>query len=449
MSEQTTRRDFVQQAAIAGIGFWVAGGIQAEEKQSERLNIACVGVGGKGSSDADQAGNHGNVVAICDIDDRFLDGKAAKFPKAKKYNDFRKMLEEMDKSIDAVVVSTPDNTHAVASIMAMKMGKHVYCQKPLTHDVFEARRMREVAREYKVCTQMGNQGTASDGLRTSVEIIQAGLLGAIKEVHVWTNRPIWPQAPKVTKRLPGQTPPKHVHWDLFLGPAPERPYNSGYHPFAWRGWWDFGTGALGDMACHTANMPFMALKLQYPTSIYAESGQVNPETYPEWAKVVYEFQTPGAASPIKLTWYEGRKDGKLVLPPEDLLQGQKFSGSGCLVVGEKGTLYSADDYGSSRKLLPEKSFTGFTLPPKKLPRNNRGDDGMKMEWVQAIKARDPKIALSNFDYAGMLTETVLLGNVAIRCGGKKLQWDGPGLKITNDSDATAFLRREYRSGWKI
>jgi predicted dehydrogenase len=449
MSGQTNRRQFVQQTALAGIGFWVAGGLQADERKTEKLNIACIGVGGKGDSDASQAGNHGNIVALCDIDDGHLDRKAKQFPKAARYNDFRKMLDEMGKYIDAVTVSTPDHTHAVASIMAMKMGKHVYCQKPLTHSVFEARRMREAAHEHKVCTQMGNQGTASEGLRSSVEIVRAGLLGDVKEVHVWTNRPVWPQAPGVTRRLAPQDVPPHVHWDLFLGPAPERPYNRGYHPFNWRGWWDFGTGALGDMACHTANLPFMALKLGHPTSIQGESGELNPETYPAWAKVVYEFPSRGDMPAVKFTWYEGRKDGKLVLPPAELLMGDKFSGSGCLIVGSKGTLYSRDDYGESRTLLPVKDFKDFKAPAKTLPRNGGGDDGMKAEWVKAILARDPKIAFSNFDYAGMLTEAVLLGNVAIRCGGRKLEWDGPGLKITNDKEANTFLHTDYRKGWSL
>jgi predicted dehydrogenase len=456
---QSTRRQFLQTSALAGVGFWVAGGIsRAAEPKGERLNIACVGIGGKGDSDSSQAAGFGNIVAICDIDDNRLNdkGNQGPFKKAKKYNDFRKMLEELNKTIDAVVVSTPDHTHAAASIMAMKMGKHVYCQKPLTHSVFEARRMREVAKEFKVCTQMGNQGTASNGLRTSVDLIRSGALGKVKEVHVWTNRPVWPQAPEITARPKSVPAPKHVHWDLFLGPAPDRPYAPGYHPFKWRGWWDFGTGALGDMACHTANLPFMALRLGYPTSVSAESGPLNPETYPAWAKVTYEFPARGDLPALQLTWYEGHKDRARtvrVVPPEELLQGHnkgKYSGSGSLIVGEKGTLYSPDDYGTSRVLLPRKKFEGFKMPDAVLPRHKMGDGdtNMKREWVEAIRKNDPTLALSNFDYAGVLTEAVLLGNVAIRAG-KKLEWDGQKLRITNDSDANNFLKREYRTGWKL
>jgi predicted dehydrogenase len=445
-----TRRQFLRDTSLAGVGFWVAGGLTRAESKSpnEKLNIAGVGVGGKGSSDIDQAGRVGNVVALCDIDDNTLDKKASHFTAAKKYNDFRKMFDEMGDKIDAVTVSTPDHTHAPASVMAMKLKKHVYCQKPLTHTVYEARVMRETAKQMGVCTQMGNQGTAEEGVRRAVEIIRAGVLGGVKEAHVWTNRPIWPQAPQVTERPKPAECPKHVHFDLFLGPAPERPYAPGYHPFAWRGWWDFGTGALGDMACHTANMAFMALKLGYPTSVQAESGPLNPETYPGWARVVWEFPARGDMPPVKVFWYEGKKDGKKVLPPEELLKGRNVTDSGSLLVGEKGVLYSPNDYGAHYE-LPEDVREAANRVEKTLPRNGRGDDGMKEEWVRAIKAGKPEIAMSNFDYAGMLTETVLLGNVAIRAQGKKLDWDGPNFKITNDSEANNFLKTEYRSGWTL
>lgn len=451
MTQRNTRRDFLKQTSAAGLGFWVAGGIAIADSKSpnEKLNFACIGVGGKGSSDTDQVGQIGNVVALCDCDENHLEAKAKKFPEAKKYFDFRKMLEEMGNKIDAVTVSTPDHTHAPASVMAMRLGKHVYTQKPLTHSVYEARRMREIAREKKVCTQMGNQGTAENGLRTAVEMIQAGVIGPVREVHVWTNRPIWPQAPGITAR-PAESPPipKHVHWDEFLGPAPERPYNPCYHPFKWRGWWDFGTGALGDMACHTANMAFMALKLGFPTSIVAEAGDVNAETCPSFAIVNYEFPARGEMPPLKFTWYEGKRGGQKVLPPAELFHGENPPGSGSLLVGDKGILYSPNDYGAAFKLLPKEKFEGYKPPEPKLPRNGKGDLGMKQEWVEAIKAGKPEIAMSNFDYAGMLTETVLLGNVAIRAG-KKLEWDGPNLKASNCPEADKFIKREYRKGWTL
>lgn len=440
---------------------------RAAKGPNDKIHFAGIGVGGKGSSDIDQAGKLGEVVAICDIDDNTLNNKAKKFPNAKKYNDFRILLEEMEKQIDAVVVSTPDHTHAHPSIMAMQMKKAVYCQKPLCHSVWEARTMREVARKYGVATQMGNQGTAESGLRRAVELVQAGVIGPVREVHVWTNRPIWPQAPDVTKRpeYKGEVP-KHIHWDLFLGPAPERPYAPGYHPFSWRGWLDFGTGALGDMACHTANMAFMALKLSYPTSVVAEAKDVNSETYPTWARVMFEFPARGEMPPLKFFWYEGReggrnnKTGKRQLPPDELLakilskkdfedRNTKLVGSGSILVGDKGILYSPNDYGASFQLLPKEQFAGVKNldRPEQLPINGKGDQGMKNEWVEAI--RGGPAPMSNFDYAAMLTETILLGNIAIRLTGQRLEWDGPSLRFTNSSEANQLVRREYRKGWEL
>ena len=453
MSRRTNRRSFLKETALAGVGFWAAGGVTLAQGRAanDKLNFACVGVGGKGSSDTDQAGQFGNIVALCDIDDNHLNAKAGKFPKAQKYNDFRRMLQEMEKEIDAVVVSTPDHTHAPASMMALKLKKHVYCQKPLTHTVFEARQMRETAAKLGLCTQMGNQGTAGTSLREGAEIVQAGLLGKVTEVYVWTNRPIWPQSPGIKARPKDPMPvPETLDWDLWLGPAPERPYHKVYHPFAWRGWWDFGTGALGDMACHTANLPFMALKLGYPSSVTAQCEPINPETYPGWAQITFEFPARGDMVPVKFVWHEGKKDGKLVHPPEEVLkkvlkEGEKLSGSGSIMVGDKGIAYSPDDYGGSVRWFPEKP----KAPTPTLPRNGGGDGGMKREWVEAIKANKPQIAMSNFDYAAMLTETILLGNVAMHAAGKKLEWDGPNLKFTNAADVNKFLHFEYRKGWTL
>jgi predicted dehydrogenase len=453
MTQGLSRRTFVGTAAAA-IGFYTAA--RSDEAKPpraavEKLNIAAVGVGGKGSSDCDQAAKFGNLVAICDIDENTLNKKAEKFPKAQKFFDFREMLEKLGKGVDAVVVSTPDHTHAPAAAMAMRAGKHVYCQKPLTHSVHEARTLRELAREHKVCTQMGNQGTALDNFRTSIELLQSGALGEVKEVHVWTNRPVWPQAPKVMKRPSPSKAPAHIKWDLFLGPAPERPYASGYHPFNWRGWLDFGTGALGDMACHTANMPFMGLGLTTPSSIEGEAGDVNDETFPSWARVVFLFSVPGRPEPIKFTWYEGKKDGTRVLPSLDLLHGTEkdYSASGSLIVAANATVYSPDDYGATRKLLGP-GAKDVKAPKPSLPRlGGNSDEKMKAEWVDAITKGDPKIARSNFDYAGLLTESILLGNVAMRMGGKKLEYDGKKGAITNDESANKLLRREYREGWKL
>jgi predicted dehydrogenase len=453
LKPHNNRREFLQKSALTGVGFWVAGGLASGQSKSpnQKLNIACIGVGGKGGSDTDHAAHYGNIVALCDCDDQPLGKKAEKYPKAKKYNDFRKMLEEMNKQIDAVTVSTADHTHAVASIMAMKMGKHVYCQKPLTHDVYEARKMREVAAQYKVVTQMGNQGTANDGLRRGVEYIQAGIIGPVKEVHVWTNRPtgFWKQAPDITTRPKEKPPvPSYVHWDLFLGPAPERAYNPIYHPFHWRGWRDFGTGALGDMACHTANLAFLALKLDLPIAVSAERSEVNPETYQAWATITYEFPARGELPPVKLVWWEGTRNGKQNLPRAELFKGEQPHSSGLLLVGEKGTLFSPNDYGASFKLLPAKHFEGVKDPPKKLPRPGPGNEDLhqKLEWVRAIeKGSQP---MSNFAYASVLTEAMLLGNVAVQAG-KPIEYDGVTGQITNDPKAQRLLSREYRKGWSV
>jgi predicted dehydrogenase len=462
MSIRLNRRRFLQAGSAAGLGYLFTGPAFSVAKAfgaNDRLRVAGIGVGGKGRSDIEHAGQLMEVVALCDIDesDRFLGGAARKFPEAKTFNDYRKMLEALGKQIDAVTVSTPDHHHAPAAVRAMQMGKHVYVQKPLTHTVFEARVMREVARKNKVCSQMGNQGTAADGLRHAVEFVWNGGLGQVKEIHVWTNRPIWPQAPKVMHRPDHSDPvPPTVHWDEWLGPAPKRPYvgNRTYHDFAWRGWWDFGTGALGDMACHTANMAFMACKLAHPTSVTAEAGDVNPETYPSWASITWQFPARGELSPLAFHWYEGKRDGKKVLPPEELLDKARknklrISDSGSLLVGEKGMLFSPNDYGAEVYHITADGAKKLSGKPEKLPSNNGGDLGQKREWVEAIKANKPKAALSNFDYAGMLTETILLGNIAIKLTGEKLEWDGPGLRFPNSSKATHLVTKEYRKGWEL
>jgi predicted dehydrogenase len=459
MNAKVDRRSFLGVGA-AGLGYFFTApaysAMRLGRKPNETLQFAGIGVGGKGSSDIDQASRLGEVVALCDIDDGNADAKYRKWTGAKKYFDFRKMLDEMGRNIDAVTVSTADHTHALASLLAMRMGKHVYCQKPLTHTVFEARVLKEAAKKYNVCTQMGNQGSAESGVRRAVELIQSGIIGPVKEAHVWTNRPIWPQAPGITAR-PDKSDiwPASVHWDEFLAGAPLRPFVADtYHSFKWRGWLDFGTGAIGDMACHTANMAFRGLKLAHPTTISAESDSVNNETYPGWAKVTMEFPARDEMPPVTLTWYEGKKDGKLVLPSEEITSkflkpGEKLPGSGSFLIGENGVLYSPNDYGAEFRLSPGDLAEGKNLKtPERLPINGKGDQGMKNEWVEAIKANKPEIAYSNFDIASLLTEAFLLGNVAIRCG-KKLEWDGPGLRVTNVPEANQYIQTEYRRGWEV
>ncbi|CAN5282755.1 Gfo/Idh/MocA family oxidoreductase [soil metagenome] len=475
MSRMNRRRFLKSAAATAGAGyFYSASAVSAARAASgpnDKIHFASIGVGGKGDGDCSHAGSLGEMVAICDVDERNLNNKAKAFTSAKKYTDYRKLLEEMGKNIDAVTVRTPDHSHAPASIMAMKMKKHVYCQKPLTHTVFEARQMREIAKKMGVATQMGNQGSAESGLRRAVELVQSGLIGPVKEAHVWTNRPVWPQAPGVVARPPEKPTPEYLHWEEFIGPAPMRPYaeyptgrrKGAYHDFNWRGWWDFGTGALGDMACHTANMAFRALKLGYPTSVIAEATDVNPETYPSSAKIIFQFPAREDMPAVTFNWYEGQRNGKKVLPPQELVEKavamdtdpkHKKNGktalvdSGSILVGEKGILYSPDDYGAQFYLSPAEEFKSVNrTKPEKTAINGKGDRGMKIEWVEAMKGGPAPY--SNFDFAAMLTEAILLGNIAIKNNGELLNWDGPNLKFTNSAKANEAVHYEYRKGWTL
>src|SRR5262249_20478236 len=344
MTERISRRRALQIGAAGTLGYLFTGpaaSVVRAAGANDRLRVAGPGVGGKGSSDIEQAGRVMEVVALCDIDEDRLGQRAATWPAAKKYFDYRKLFDAMMKEIDAVVVSTPDHSHTLPSVLAMRAGKHVYCQKPLTHSPFEARLMREVAAKSKVCTQMGNQGSALNGRRRAVELVHAGTIGPVREAHVWTNCPFkyWKQAPDVVARPKEAPVPKHVHWDEWLGPAPRRPYavradgKPAYHPHDWRGYWDFGTGALGDMACHTANMASRALKLDAPEAVGAQAGPINRETYPAWAHVTYFFPARGGMPACALHWYEGERGGKRMLPPAALLarllrKGEKLADSG-------------------------------------------------------------------------------------------------------------------------
>jgi predicted dehydrogenase len=440
MPHSTNRRQFLQTTAVAGLGFWVAGGVQAKDTKSpnERIAMASIGIGGKGSSDSSDAANFGDMVAICDVDEGTLNAGKTRFPKAKVYTDFRKLLDEMGKSIDAVTVSTPDHNHAAASLMAMRMGKHCFCQKPLTHTIYEARMMAQVAAEKKLATQMGNQGTANDSLRKAAAVIKSGVLGTVKEVHVWTNRPIWPQGG------PRPTPvavPATLDWESWVGSAPMRPYADGYHPFAWRGWWDFGTGALGDMACHTVNMPYMALNLRDPVSVQAECSGHNKDSYPKWSIINFDFPALGDRPAVKLFWYDGGKR-----PDEKLIDGKKMSASGSLVIGDKGKLYAPGDYAEGDLIL----LGGPEMPEVKWPES----PGHFEEWVQAIKTGKPATAMSNFaTYSGGLTETILLGNLAVWVAaegkGEKVEWDAKNMKSTNIAGLEPIIKPTYRAGYKL
>lgn len=440
-STRVTRRRFLGTTAatlatVTIVPRHVLGGV-GHTPPSEKLNIAGIGVGGKGAGDIGAVSSE-NIVALCDVDEKQAGKTFEEYPQAKKYKDFRRMLEKEEKNIDAVVVATPDHVHAVASMMAIKMGKHVYTEKPLTHTIYEARMLTKAAREHKVATQMGNQGRSGEGIRLICEWIWDGAIGQVREVHAWTNRPIWPQGmdrPEETEPVPAT-----LDWDLWLGPAPQRPYNSAYLPFKWRGWWDFGTGALGDMACHIIDAPVLALKLGYPTSVRAISTPVNSETAPTASIVEYEFGARGKMPPVKVTWY----DGELRPPnPEELEPGRRMGSKngGVLFVGDKGKLVCGC-YGKSPRLIPESKMQAYQRPPRTI---ERVEEHHK-DWVNACKGGKP--ACSNFDYAGPLTEVVLLGNLALRAG-KRLEWDGENMRVTNVPEANEYLHRQYRQGWSL
>jgi predicted dehydrogenase len=437
------RRTFLGSTAAAVAAFTIVPrhvlGGPGYTPPSEKLNIASVGAGGQAGGDIGRVDSE-NIVALCDVDEKCAAKTFEKYPNAQKFKDFRIMLEKMDKQIDAVIVATPDHTHAVAAMMAMKMGKHVYVEKPLTHSIYEARMLAEAAKKYKVATQMGNQGHSGEGNRLICEWIADGAIGKVREVHVWTDRPGGRWAQGVDR--PKETPevPQTLDWDLWLGPAPERPYHSDYLPFKWRGWWDFGTGALGDMGCHIIDTPFWALKLGHPISIEAISTEVNSETAPVASKIDYQFPSRGDMPPVKMSWYDGGLKPTL---PDDLEPGRRIGdkNGGVLLIGENGSIMCGC-YGGGARIIPEEKMKAYKQPPKIIPRSK----GHHKDWIEACKGAGP--ASSNFDHAGPLTETVLLGNLAIRTG-RKLLWDGPNMKVTNYPEANQYVRREYRQGWTL
>jgi predicted dehydrogenase len=449
-----SRRNFIGSSLVASAGFMLVpahvlgrGGAKAP---SEKLNLAGVGIGGQGAHDVNELSSE-NIVALCDVDTRYAAKTFSKYPKAKAYTDYRKMLEEQ-KDLDGVVVATPDHLHAFVSTAAMKLGKHVYCEKPLTHSVWEARQVAQVAREHKVATQMGNQGQASEETRRLCELIWDNAIGPVREAHVWTDRPsnglfneYWPQG--VTR--PKDTPPvpSTLEWDLWLGPAPKRPYNPAYLPFVWRGWWDFGTGALGDIGCHSLDPVFRALKLGAPTSVQASSSRVNEETYPLASIVTYQFPARGDMPPLKLVWYDG---GLRPPRPDELEDDSEMGSNGHLFIGDKGKILSLRTQARrGYELIPASRAKEYGDPPKKLERSI----GHYKEWIEACKGGKP--AGSNFSWAGPLTEAVLLGNVALRLQlreeltMKKLLWDSAQMRFTNCDDANKFIRQQYREGWAI
>jgi predicted dehydrogenase len=436
MPDRLSRRSFLHASAGAALG---AGVLLADDKKppaSERLQVGVIGVTGQGGGDMGQVVAAGaEVAALCDVDERRAGPVRERFPGAKFYTDFRRLVDH--KGLDAVLVGTPDHIHALATLAALRNGQHVFCEKPLTHTVQEARLVAETAAKQKRVTQMGTQIHAGSNYRRVVELIQAGAIGTVREVHVWVGTSYGGgDRPKGSEPIP-----EGLHWDLWLGPAPERPFSHGappnergvYHPFNWRKWWDFGGGALADMACHHLDLPFWALGLRHPTSVRAEGPPPHSETTPVWLTVRYEFPARGELPPVTLTWYDGGKR------PALFAEGKLPAwGDGSLFVGSKGMLLAGY---SNHKLLPEKEYKDFTPPPRTIP----DSVGHYREWVEACKSGGPTTC--SFDYAGALTEAVLLGNVSYRLG-KSFTWDAKEFKAS-EPDAERFLRKEYRKPWTL
>ncbi len=421
---------------------------------SDKLNIATVGLG-MGASNT-RACEAENIVALCDVDEKKAAPVFAKYPNAKPYKDYRVMLEKQ-KDIDAVIIATPDHMHGVVTMAAMALGKHVYTQKPLTRTIWEARMLTEAAKKYpKVVTQMGNQGHSGEGVRLMEEWIAAGAIGKVREVHSWTNRPIWPQGmPRPTDTPPV---PAGLDWDLWIGCAPMRPYSPAYHPFSWRSWWDFGGGALADMACHVMDACYTTLHLGYPTSVeatiayqfsppppggrgYGQRGQYH-DSFPMASTVHYTFPARSSKYPaMTYHWYDG---GILPMRPEDLELTRKLPESGTIFIGEKGKIM-CETYSESPRIIPETKMKAWMAkkPKKWLTRVPGGKH--EQNWIDACKGKTK--AVSSFDYAGPFSETVLLGNLAIWFPGQKLMWDGPNMKVTNFEEANELVKPKFRQGW--
>ncbi len=474
-----SRRGFIvsSTATAAGLTILPSGVVSGlgHSAPSDKLNIAGIGVGGKGQVNLRNMKSE-NIVALCDIDSTYAAKTFSQYPSAKQFVDFRIMLEAMNKDIDAVLIATPDHTHAVCALAAMQLGKHVYVQKPLTHTVYESRVLLEASRKYKVVTQMGNEGHSSNNVADVCELIWSGAIGEISEVEAWTDRPIWPQG--LTRPTQGMWLPDSINWDLFIGPAAMRPYHAAYHPWNWRGWWDFGTGALGDMACHVLDVVNAALKLGHPTSVEASSSAYNSESAPNSSLIRYEFPEREKIGKIKMpavkiTWYDG---GLLPSRPKSLPDGKELGQgkNGVIFHGTKGKLVCGN-YGGDYKLLPQENFAKLVKPPQIL---RRVATSHEMDWVRACKESPESrvLPVSNFEYACPLNEMVVMGNLAVRMQGlqKTLKWDGPNMTFTNLSDedkitivngipgaepkkievnakqyAAGLIKTNYREGWTL
>ncbi len=435
------RRTFLRTTATLALGFQIVPRHvlgQGQTPPSEKLNIAGIGVGGQGGGDLNEMKSE-NIVALCDVDWNKAAGTFKAFPKAELFKDYRVMLEKRQ-DIEAVMIATPDHMHAPITLAALRAGKHVYVEKPMAHTIEEARVMTKVAKETGLVTQMGNNGHAGEGLRLTREWIQAGAIGEIREVHGWSDRPgNWWKQPAVRPTETMPVPPD-LDWNLWLGAAPERPYHKAYHPFAWRGWFDFGTGALGDMAVHNLDPAFYALDLPTPIAAECQSSPLEKESYPAWQILTFEFAPMKGRAALKVRWYDG---GKMPPVPADIAGEVDLADNGIYFIGEKGTMVCGGWSGAPR-LFPAKRREEFQLPPKSIPRSA----GHRLEWIQACKAKKPEDARAGFAYSGPFTESLLIGNLATRLQ-KRIEWDSGNMRAKNAPEAEALIKKHYRAGFGI
>jgi Predicted dehydrogenases and related proteins len=448
MNTRVSRRDFLKSATIASAALTFphilksqAGAASPAASPNNKLNIAVVGVGGRGW-DVVQGLKSENFVAFCDVDDARATRTYEEFPNVRRFRDYREMLDNLGNQIDAVAIATPDHMHFPIAVAALQLGKHLFVEKPLTHTISEARHLDRLAREKKVATQMGNQGHALEGMRLIKEWLDAGIIGEVREMHSWTDRPIWPQGvdlPDHGKFIP--VVPSTLDWNLWLGVAPERDYDPAYVPFAWRGFWDFGTGALGDMGCHIMDGAYWALELTQPTAVEAISARQTDQSPPTASVVTYEFPARKNLPALTWKWYDG---GLMPLLPPELEATRQLQPNGTLIVGSKATVF-ADTYYASARIIPETKMRELApnLPPKTIP---RVEGGHFAEWIRACKG-GPKPG-SNFEYASQLTETVLLSNVAVRTR-RRIEWDAKAMKVANLPDADRYVTKTYRAGFGV
>lgn len=435
MTRRFDRRNLLRTGA-AGAALWASAPHILAGPRFDKLNLAVIGAAGRGGANLNGVASE-NIIALCDIDEKKAAGAIKKFPNAKFYTDYRELLNDLADKLDGVVVSTPDHMHAPIALAAMRKGLHAYCEKPLTWSIEEARMMASIAKEKGLATQMGNQGTASSGFRAGVDNLRAGILGPVAEVHIWTNRPVWPQA--IERPEGAQEIPAGLHWEEWLGCAPERPYHNSYHPFKWRGWYDFGTGALGDMACHTVNLAYMGLDLGAPETVEARSTKLFSDTYPAGSRIEYNFAAREGKPAVKLTWYDGKER-----PDAQLLGGRAIPRSGAMIIGERGIMTSDNDYGSKQTVRGHnnEALTIEASAIKPLPKS----PGHHKEWLAACRGEGQ--TLSHFGHAGPFTECMLLGNLAVRLE-KKIEWDAAGMKAKGCPEADALIRRKYENGHGI